>query len=147
MNYPVACEPKVRGRLTPSRLFWRLAYPCCRIAFHVFGASYKWVNYGYGAWHPELYDPIWHHQHYADELLGLPDRVNIRGMGYAATAVEGLVIFRSRDCGSTITFDRDPHDQHAQLWYVKLNGNVPADHVEEAYRWVKGLFGGSFEKK
>jgi len=129
------------------RRFWQVAYPFARLANKWFGASYKWVNVGIGAWHPELFDGLWHHRWYGQELTTLPESVNLNGIRYETTVSEGLVMFTNRDFGTAkLCFTRDPHDVHGVLWYYEGSA-VPASHVETAYNWVKAVYGGSFEKK
>lgn len=130
------------------RRAWQCVYPLAKLGHLWFGLSYKWVNVGIGAWHADLFDPLWQHRWYGDSVEELPASVNLNGMRYDTSVSEGLVQFVNRDFGLTrICFARDPHDQHSVLWYFEATGKVPASHIETAYNWVKAAFGGSFENK
>lgn len=129
------------------RLLWRMAYPLCLIA-NKCGASYKWVNVGYGAWHPELFDELWHWEWYGTPIKAMPSSVNLGGHHWKVNCHEGLVQFIDEDfmC-RPFHFERDPHDVHAHLWRLHCDGPAWASTVDYAYRWVQAVFGGSFEKK
>lgn len=129
------------------RLFWRIATPFIRVANRLSWLSYKWVNVCISAWDENSFDPLWQYEWFGKEVLIIPPNVNICGIGYTATYHEGLVKFSSRDSWTFISFTRDPHDVHAHLWYVELTGHVPAGHVDVAYRWVRSVRGGSFDKR
>lgn len=128
-----------------------MLYPFAWIGNKWLGLSYKWVNVAYAAWHPELYNPIWHYQWFGDAIEEMPDKVNLCGTMYDVTVSEGLVQFVNREMVITrISFERDPHDKYAELWYCSYAGSfnkVPASDLERAYEWIKAVYGGSFEVK
>lgn len=129
------------------RLIWKLLYPIAVLSHRIFGTSYKWVNVGIGAWNRESFDPLWQHRWYGEEIADLPVSVNLCGARHEVAVSEGLVVFRSRDYWTRVEFTRDPHDRYGFLWYVTIIGNVPATTVENAYQWVKAVYGGSHELK
>jgi hypothetical protein len=134
-----------------SRILWRIAYPFA-YSLNLFGwLSYKWVNVSKSAWITSEtgFGELWHYEWFGDEIDAIPERVVLCGIGYRVAVSEGLVVFREA-CGMSaarIEFRRDPHDQYGFLWYLELNGCVSASHVEEAYKWVKAVYGGSHERK
>lgn len=134
--------------MTFSRFKWRMAYWPALVLNRVFGVSYKWVNAGRGAWREDLYNPLWHHEWYGSPIPAIPNEVVLRGIGYRVSSHEGLVQFVSDSpfC-HTISFTRDPHDPHAHLWDVATSKPVSAEHIVEAYGWVKAVYGGPFEKR
>lgn len=135
-------------RVSLRRLFWKCAYPFCRIGHKLFGLSYKWVNVGIAAWHGEYFDALWHWRWFGDSIDQMPDEVNLCGIVYRTTVAEGLVQFSESHCsGTRLCFERDPHDQYGFLWYYEGSQRVPACHWEEAYAWVKAVYGGSHELK
>ena len=125
-----------------------MIYPFAQIAHKLFGMSYKWVNVGIGAWHREYFDQLWHHRWYGDVIETMPHDANLCGIRYEVSVSEGLVTFVERHCsGTRLTFERDPHDQYGFLWYYSGSNHVPASHFEQAYQWVKAVYGGSHELK
>lgn len=132
--------------LSVRRAFWMLAYPFCLIG-NKFGASYKWVNVGKGAWHPEWFDPLWHWRWYGTQIEQMPETVNLCGIRYHVSVAEGLVTFVDRVSGTRLSFERDPHDRYADLWYCDPGRRFPATHFREAYEWIQAVYGGSHVKK
>lgn len=130
-----------------KRTIWKLAYPFCRVLHRALGLSYKWVNVGKAAWHPEYFDPLWHYQWFGDEITEMPEAVNLCGIMFHVSVADGLVTFSSRDFWEVIRFDRDPYDPHAMLWYIRVGGRVPACHVASATAWIEAVYGGSHEIK
>ena len=145
----VHSEREMGGRMKAKvlRLLWRLAHPFCVAGHKVFGLSYKWVNVSRAAWHRELFDPLWHHRLFGDEIQAMPDDVNLCGIRYNVTVAEGLIQFVSRDLHSRLMFERDPHDRYGFLWYYQGHGHVPVCHVCRAYEWVEAVYGGSHDLK
>lgn len=135
--------------MTIRRLFWRLALPFARAANKWCGLSYRWVNVGIGAWREKSFDPLWHHEWYGDPVEHMPSRVILCGIGYRVIVAEGLVQFVCDDgmSGTRLCFERDPHAKYAFLWYFTCGQRVSASHVDKAYRWIKAVYGGSFENK
>jgi hypothetical protein len=129
------------------RFVWRLMYPFACVANRWAGLSYKWVNVSVAAWHREWFDPLWHHEWFGDPIPALPDYVVLCGIGHRTSVSDGLVQFINDDMGGRIAFERDPHDPHSHLWYVTTTRPTSAGQVDQAYRWVRAVFGGSFEKK
>lgn len=130
------------------RLFWVFVTPLVRLANKFGWLTYKWVNVCLSASDPNSFDRLWQYEWFGDEIAIIPPQVNICGMMYRADYHdEGLIKFSCRDGWTFIMFTRDPHDIHAHLWYVELTGHVPASHVDIAYRWVRAVHGGSFQKK
>jgi hypothetical protein len=132
------------------RFFWRMAYPFVIVA-NKFGASYKWVNVVKSAWMTAEtgFGPLWHYRWFGDEIAAIPDRVVLCGIGYRVSVAEGLVLFKCDD-GMSVTrieFTRDPHDKYGFLWYVNVGGACPGCHLEQAYEWVKAVYGGSHQIK
>lgn len=146
---PATCrhDQALVHRLSVQRLWWRCAYPFARAGHRLFGLSYKWVNAGIGAWHRDLFDPLWQHEWYGDEIPAMPPRVNLRGSMYDVSIHEGMVTFVDRDSFTRLTFERDPHDRYGFLWYYEGSGRVAATHLEHAYKWIKAVYGGSHELK
>jgi hypothetical protein len=130
------------------RAFWMIIYPFAVLANRVFGASYKWVNVGHGAWHRDRFDALWHCRWYGTPIPALPSLVNLCGILYSASAHEGLVTFRPEWVHQLptwrICFRRDDIAGHV-IWYVELGQELAAPHVIAAYEWVEAVFGGSFE--
>lgn len=137
---------KEKRRLTYRRLLWMALYPFARVAYRLFGLSYKWVNVGIGAWQRNSFDELWHHEWYGDEITFMPAQVNLNGSMHEVRVHEGLVTFVSRDWYTRLTFERDPHDRYGFLWYYE-GPRVAASHFDKAYRWVKAVYGGSHELK
>lgn len=130
-----------------KRMFWRLAYPFALAANNLKLCSYRWVNLGHGAWRRDLFNDLWHHQHFGDEIEWMPNFVVLCGIGYRVSVAEGLVTFINRDLiHKQMNFERDPHAD-AELWYFTGSGNLPASHIQQAYDWVKAVYGGSFDRK
>lgn len=134
--------------MTRSRYLTRLSTPIVWLLWKigVYGRA-EW-NLCVGAWNPHLFDARWHFEYFGDPIASLPERVVLAGIEYHTHAHEGLVVFASDAFfGRRIKFERDPHDPLADLWYVHVSRETPASHVVQAYAWVCGVFGGSFEKR
>jgi hypothetical protein len=138
----------VERLVSVRRWVWRLAYPFCRAANKLFGLSYLWVNVGIAAWHRESFDALWHHQWFGDPIAEMPESVILCGIRYRVSVAEGLVQFINADCGTgeSLRFERDPHDRYGFLWYYD-GTRVAASHFEQAYEWIKAVYGGSHEVK
>lgn len=133
-------------RETVLRTSWIFLTPIVWLANRVGLCSYAWVNLCIGARRPDLFDPLWHHEHFGTPIETLPDELVLCGIGYRVAVAEGTVTFVEDFTRSRITFDRDPYGQMREaLWYVSLSGWVAAPHVRAAYAWVSAVFGGSFE--
>jgi hypothetical protein len=131
------------------RQLWQIATPIVAAA-HRFGwCGYEYVNRCKAANNRSKFWPTDHYEWFGDPIAEMPDEAVVCGIGYDVQCAEGLVTFVNTfgPLVSRITFTRDPHDPLADLWYVSVSGNVPASHVIGAYRWVGGVFGGSFEKR
>ena len=122
------------------RTFWRIAYPFCIIFHKLFGLSYKWVNVGFGAWHRNQFDPLWHHRWYGDEISSIPDAVNLCGIKYVVSVyLRGMrvVIRFSSDDGHTIfKLSCDLQAPHS-LWYCDSTTHVAVKHLTQAHQWVE----------
>jgi len=129
-----------------KRLFWKLLYPFCWLNWRM-GGSYKWVNVGKAAWHPELFNPLWHHEWFGDDIPAMPGEVNLCGIMHRVTIADGMIIFANPYSGQRIIFVRDQHDPHALLWSVETGESAVACHLDAAYRWAKAVYGGEHEIK
>lgn len=126
------------------RLFFQMCYPFAVIANKIGWLNYKWVNVSRSAWYswkyPAAGDKLWHHTWFGDTIDNIPKEVNLCGILFTTKVIaEGMIIFSSRDTLEQISFERDPYDKYASLWYIEKNGHVPAIHVVEAYRWVEAV--------
>lgn len=133
--------------MTVKRIFWAAVSPVVWALHRVGLCSYKWVNVCIGARHPQSFDALWQHRWYGAAIPSLPDEVVLCGILYATAVAEGTVTFFESFAKTRITFDRDPYDTQAQLWYVTIASAtiIPASHVRAAYEWTCAVFGGSFE--
>lgn len=138
---PTRC---VSFRWTPRRLLWCVLIPVAR---WLPGRWSYWRNIAVSAT-GRGFDELWHHEHFGDRIDHLPNWVNLAGIRYKTSVAEGLVQFIGDGGlgGQRIQFRRDPHDPHAYLWYVQ-SLEVPASHVDQAYRWIKAVYGGSHQRK
>jgi hypothetical protein len=134
--------------MTVRRACWVMLSPIVWAA-HRFGwCSYTWVNVCHGARRPDRFDALWQHRWYGAPVTALPDQVILGGTGYRTAVSEGTVTFVEEFTRGRITFDRDPHDRLADLWYLTLSRHAhAATHVDAAYAWVRAVFGGSFERR
>ena len=151
MNKPTdALAGPLHRVVSLRRLWWRIVYPFAVVAHRCFGTSYVWVNVAMGAWMTPAtgFGPMWHWRWYGQSIDKIPASVNLRGIRYRVAVSEGLVVFAASDgVAGRIEFTRDPHDRYGFLWYLAISGPTPAGHCEEAYDWVKAVYGGSHERK
>ncbi len=131
------------------RAFWVMLSPFAWIAHRVGLCSYKWVNVCHGARRRDRFDALWQYEWYGTPIGSIPEEVGLCGIGYRTAVSEGTVTFVDDVSRTRITFDRDPHDPFAAMWYLQLVSftGMPASHVDVAYRWVRAVFGGSFERR
>lgn len=134
--------------MASKRIFWTLATPFVWLLNRCGLCSYYYVNLCTGARRRDLFDALWHYEKYGTPIGAMPSEQTLCGWGYRVATHEGLVLFRDDyDPRNRITFERDPHDSLSTLWYVTLAGRIAASHADEAYRWVKAVYGGSFDKR
>jgi hypothetical protein len=135
--------------VTYTRFATRAATPVLWLLWRLGIVGREYWNLCVGAWNPHQFSPRWHFVHFGDPIPSLPEEVVLAGIGYTTHVHEGIVVFKSDAFfASRIQFERDEHDAHADLWYVSVGSRaVPAVHVEQAYEWVCGVFGGSHQKR
>lgn len=135
-------------KTSKRRALWRALSPFVWAAHRLGWCSYKWVNVCHGARRPDRFDALWQYEWYGAPIRELPAHLTLCGIGYRASASEGIVTFVAEFTRCRITFERDVIAGEG-LWYLTLSGMSPiaASHVDAAYRWVKAIYGGSHEWK
>ena len=133
--------------MTVRRVLWMLARPFAWLGHRVGLWSLAPVNVAVLAWRRDLGDALDHFEHFGTPIDALPEFVILCGIGYCTAVSEGTVVFTEYFTGRRIVFERDHHDPLAFMWYVESSGRVAASHMDAAYRWIRAVFGGSFERR
>jgi hypothetical protein len=134
--------------MTLARFLTRVSTPLVWLLWKlgVHGRA-EW-NLCVGAWDRHAFDARWHFEHFGDPIASLPEYVVLGGIQYDTHVHEGLVVFATDAFfARRIEFERDPNDPLADIWYVRVNRPTPASHLVQSYAWVRGVFGGSFERR